>query len=190
MSIADSSEHAAADPQALSLFIQEFLCCVAYLIASFEGLSIMGEELTSPLPQSIPIGSQIIERHASIPLSFPAILRNPGLSDRYAYLHTSKPKSHSTPVVVKRNRRGENEGKRWIRRKENGPFNVIPQNDIARRNSTPALASSFSREPAHRRCYQERLCSPASSHSSDIPGTSTSISSSEHQGPHDTSTIP
>ncbi|KAJ7218116.1 hypothetical protein GGX14DRAFT_599781, partial [Mycena pura] len=58
-----------------------------------------------------------------IPLSFPAILRNPGLPSSYAYLTHSaeKPK----PVVSKKHktwRRDDNGGKRWIRRKENATF--------------------------------------------------------------------
>lgn len=55
-----------------------------------------------------------------IPLSFPALLRNPGLSDRYAHLQ-SQGKQHGPTIVKKtRNRSNENEGKRWIRRKDNG----------------------------------------------------------------------
>ncbi|KAF7361942.1 Pentatricopeptide repeat-containing protein [Mycena venus] len=61
---------------------------------------------------------------AAIPLSFPALLRNPGIASRYAYLSDSvseKPK----PIVPKKHktlRRDDNEGKRWIRRKENARF--------------------------------------------------------------------
>ena len=52
-----------------------------------------------------------------VPLSFPAILRNPKLTDRFAHLHVSPPQSHQ-PRVNKD--RPEPEGKRWVRRRENG----------------------------------------------------------------------
>ncbi|KAH9484991.1 hypothetical protein JR316_0001895 [Psilocybe cubensis] len=60
-------------------------------------------------------------------LSFPAILRNPGLSNRFAHLHgpsvtgnNAKQQANSR-VSVKKTRR-ENEGKRWVRRKDNSRF--------------------------------------------------------------------
>ncbi|KAG6902763.1 hypothetical protein C0995_011911 [Termitomyces sp. Mi166 len=56
------------------------------------------------------------------PMSFPAILRNPGLSGRFAHLQANT--SHPLPQVstaVKKLKR-EHEGKRWIRRKENERF--------------------------------------------------------------------
>lgn len=58
-------------------------------------------------------------------LSFPAILRNPGITSRFAHLTSetregqrSKP-SRSASASLKKHRR-ENDGKRWIRRKDNG----------------------------------------------------------------------
>ncbi|KAF8813938.1 hypothetical protein BYT27DRAFT_7239248 [Phlegmacium glaucopus] len=61
-------------------------------------------------------------------LSFPAILRNPGLTNRYAHLHDRKAqgdtyKSHpSHTTSIKKNRRDQNEGRRWVRRKDNAHF--------------------------------------------------------------------
>ncbi|TFK90035.1 hypothetical protein K466DRAFT_485508 [Polyporus arcularius HHB13444] len=56
-------------------------------------------------------------------MSFPAILRNPGLSDRFAHLRVRTQSSATpSPAAVKRNRRDEKEGKRWVRRKENARF--------------------------------------------------------------------
>lgn len=60
-----------------------------------------------------------------VPLSFPAFLRHPGLSSRYAHLqpptHEHLSRSSSTPAASKKAfRRDDNEGKRWLRRKENG----------------------------------------------------------------------
>ncbi|KAK0485722.1 hypothetical protein IW261DRAFT_1451667 [Armillaria novae-zelandiae] len=60
-----------------------------------------------------------------VPLSFPAILRNSGLRDRFAHLHASKPfppASHTTYPSKKARKRDDNDGKRWIKRKENAQF--------------------------------------------------------------------
>lgn len=53
-----------------------------------------------------------------IAMSFPAVLRGPG-GDRFAHLRADR-LGNSPPTVPKKNRRDEKEGKRWIRRKENG----------------------------------------------------------------------
>ena len=64
----------------------------------------------------------------SLPLlSFPAILRNPGITNRYAHLHETKSqdvtyRSHTTHTPINKNRRDQNEGKHWVRRKDNGQF--------------------------------------------------------------------
>ena len=55
-----------------------------------------------------------------VPLSFPAILRNPKLSDRFAHLQVlSQPEDPSHQGRTKKDR-PEPEGKRWVRRRENG----------------------------------------------------------------------
>ncbi|KAG5639103.1 hypothetical protein H0H81_006692 [Sphagnurus paluster] len=59
-----------------------------------------------------------------LPLSFPAILRNPGISDRFAHLQTSE-HSIAVPATIKKLKR-EHEGKRWIRRKDNARFTGNP----------------------------------------------------------------
>jgi hypothetical protein len=72
----------------------------------------------------------------SLPLlSFPAILRNPGITDRYAHLHDTRSqgntyKSHPTHTSINKNRRDQNEGKRWVRRKDNGQFIALNLNAI------------------------------------------------------------
>jgi hypothetical protein len=55
-------------------------------------------------------------------LSFPAILRNPGLSDRFAHLRVEEqiPPDQSTVKSRRAGFKRDNEGKRWIRRKDNG----------------------------------------------------------------------
>jgi len=57
-------------------------------------------------------------------LSFPAILRNPGLNHRFAHLNSKviggERKQQQTLKTTKKNHRDQNEGKRWIRRKDNG----------------------------------------------------------------------
>ncbi|KAG6920227.1 hypothetical protein DXG01_004996 [Tephrocybe rancida] len=60
------------------------------------------------------------------PLSFPAILRNPGISGRFAHLQTNPahPQPAASPAARKLNR--EHEGKRWIRRKDNARFTGNP----------------------------------------------------------------
>jgi len=59
-------------------------------------------------------------------MSFPAILRAPKLADRFAHLRlasvSDKPTSDAVSLVVKKNKREDREGKRWIRRKENCTF--------------------------------------------------------------------
>lgn len=56
----------------------------------------------------------------ALPLSFPAILRNAGLTERFSHLQTKQPTL--VPLSVKRLKREYNEGKRWVRRSDNGPF--------------------------------------------------------------------
>ncbi|KAF9528464.1 hypothetical protein CPB83DRAFT_311205 [Crepidotus variabilis] len=58
-------------------------------------------------------------------LSFPAILRNPGLTSRFAHLHSpsvSGDTATQTPVQTRKRLREQNEGKRWVRRKDNASF--------------------------------------------------------------------
>lgn len=69
-----------------------------------------------------------------IPMSFPAVLRAPKLADRFAHLRLASASDEPTPdaasLVVKKNKREDREGKRWIRRKENCTFrwlNAIAQ---------------------------------------------------------------
>ena len=61
-----------------------------------------------------------------ISMSFPAILRTPGLADRFVHLRltsaSDEPTSDATRLVVKKNKREDREGKRWIRRRENCTF--------------------------------------------------------------------
>ncbi|RPD57629.1 hypothetical protein L226DRAFT_532132 [Lentinus tigrinus ALCF2SS1-7] len=64
-----------------------------------------------------------VKASGPVPMSFPAILRTPGMSDRFAHLRVRTQSSAApTAVSAKRNRRDEKEGKRWIRRKENARF--------------------------------------------------------------------
>lgn len=59
-----------------------------------------------------------------VPLSFPAILRNPKLADRYAYLR-ERPVAVQPKTSLSKARRDEREGKRWIRRRENGALQYL-----------------------------------------------------------------
>src|SRR5258708_15184111 len=54
-----------------------------------------------------------------VPMSFPSILRNSGITGRYAHLVETR--SSTVPAQpTKVWRRNDNEGKRWVRRRENG----------------------------------------------------------------------
>ncbi|KZT10721.1 uncharacterized protein LAESUDRAFT_693025 [Laetiporus sulphureus 93-53] len=57
-------------------------------------------------------------------MSFPAILRSSGVGDRFAHLRVAAQKEAvaAAPVVPKKNKRDEKEGKRWVRRRENARF--------------------------------------------------------------------
>ncbi|KAJ7783074.1 hypothetical protein B0H16DRAFT_1403477 [Mycena metata] len=74
---------------------------------------------------SLAVGNtRSLDDPAPLPLSFPSILRNPGIASRLAYLSDSVQES-SKPIVPKKHKktsRTENEGSRWIRRKENARF--------------------------------------------------------------------
>ncbi|TFK53654.1 hypothetical protein OE88DRAFT_1696678 [Heliocybe sulcata] len=70
-------------------------------------------------------------------MSFPSILRNPGLADP----------GHATSPAVKRKSRDDKEGKRWIRRKENARFTGNPHIVLATRKDlslpTPYISPTF-----------------------------------------------
>lgn len=81
---------------------------------------------STPMDVDIPVASV---EDGPVPLSFPALLRNPGLSSRYAYLQPNREqlsRSDTAPAITKKvSRRDDNEGKRWLRRKENGALELI-----------------------------------------------------------------
>ncbi|PAV18746.1 hypothetical protein PNOK_0558900 [Pyrrhoderma noxium] len=74
-----------------------------------------------------------------VPMSFPAILRNSKLSDRYSYLRESetiiRDDTPSNNLVPKRKTREDKEGKRWVRRRENARFTGNPYVVFARPGS-------------------------------------------------------
>jgi hypothetical protein len=62
-----------------------------------------------------------MENTGPVPLSFPSILRHRGLTSRYAHLVDSTGPPAPAPTQAKKVwRRNDNEGKRWVRRRENG----------------------------------------------------------------------
>ncbi|KAG8213897.1 hypothetical protein J3R82DRAFT_10642 [Butyriboletus roseoflavus] len=62
-----------------------------------------------------------------VPLSFPALLRNPKLSNRFAHLHIpSQDSPHQSHQRRTNKDRLEPEGKRWVRRRENAKFTHNP----------------------------------------------------------------
>jgi hypothetical protein len=105
-----------------------------YLLASTTFASILFnmEGVTQDMPVShsppqeranqsaISVLSPSTEDKGPVPLSFPSILRNSGLTSRYAHL-VAPSGSPNVPVLPKKVlRRNDNEGKRWVRRRENG----------------------------------------------------------------------
>ena len=68
-----------------------------------------------------------------VPMSFPAFLRDSGIGDRFAHLRAGNSNNGSglaTGVsggiaVPKKSKRDEKDGKRWVRRKENGSFSIL-----------------------------------------------------------------
>ncbi|KAF8894118.1 hypothetical protein BD779DRAFT_1505361 [Infundibulicybe gibba] len=88
--------------------------------------------------------TDVVELASPPPLSFPAILRNPGLTNRFAHLHGQTP---AVPLQVKNLRREEKEGKRWIRRKDNARFTGNPHIVAATRKDfavpTPQTRPTF-----------------------------------------------
>lgn len=79
-----------------------------------------------PPDTALGTGDQPVTSTGPIPMSFPAVLRAPKLADRFAHLRLASASEESTSdlagLVVKKNKREDREGKRWIRRKENCMF--------------------------------------------------------------------
>ncbi|KAG1802839.1 uncharacterized protein HD556DRAFT_1429579 [Suillus plorans] len=100
---------------------------------------------TSTVPSTV-IPSLVLPDDGPVPLSFPAILRNPKLIDRYAHL-----REHSVAAPPKTSiskaRRDEHEGKRWIRRRENAKFtnnpHVVPPSRGDHAVPVPSRLSTF-----------------------------------------------
>ncbi|KAF5322605.1 hypothetical protein D9619_001342 [Psilocybe cf. subviscida] len=85
-------------------------------------------------------------------LSFPAILRNPGITGRFAHLHGtsgagSPLKQQQSPPPPKKRHRDQNEGKRWVRRKDNSRFvgnpHIVPASRRDFAIPQPATRSTF-----------------------------------------------
>lgn len=78
------------------------------------------QERANPSSISVLSPSTDSKDKGPVPMSFPSILRNSGLTSRYAHL--------VDPVQPKKVwRRNDNEGKRWVRRRENGASHLILQ---------------------------------------------------------------
>ncbi|KAF5380432.1 hypothetical protein D9615_004663 [Tricholomella constricta] len=79
------------------------------------------------------------------PLSFPALLRNPGISSRFSHLQETQ-QQQAVPAAIKKLKR-EHEGKRWIQRKDNARFTGNPHIVAATRRDyilpTPQARATF-----------------------------------------------
>ncbi|KAJ8588342.1 hypothetical protein M405DRAFT_260286 [Rhizopogon salebrosus TDB-379] len=94
----------------------------------------------SPQKSSVKTEAQALD-NGPVPLSFPAILRNSNLANRYAYLHERPATAHPKTSLSKA-RRDEHEGKRWIRRRENAKFAGNPHITLPSRGDHTVPAPS------------------------------------------------
>ena len=87
-------------------------------------MSTVSEATSRPIDPVAPTTGAPID---PVPLSFPAVLRNPGLNSRFAHLHCGgDSEGRPAPAPVSNPaRREDREGKRWVRRKENGALDRI-----------------------------------------------------------------
>lgn len=121
-------------------------------------------------------------------LSFPAILRNPGLTNRYAHLHGSTPtgipnNQSLARTSYKKNHKDQNEGKRWIRRKDNCQRSHLIDCSSPCHLIFP-VSSSIRRESTYRNCLQARLHHPTPSNAFYISRTSAILYSAQCQASH------
>ncbi|EIN11659.1 hypothetical protein PUNSTDRAFT_63118 [Punctularia strigosozonata HHB-11173 SS5] len=81
-----------------------------------------------------------------VPMSFPAILRNPGIADRYAHIRPASVHA-SVPPVTRKLRADTKEGKRWVRRSENARFvgnpHIVPATRKDYSLTLPDVRSTF-----------------------------------------------
>jgi hypothetical protein len=97
------------------------------------------QERANPSTISVLSPSTESKDKGPVPMSFPCVLRNSGLSSRYA--HLVDPVGPVQPKKVWR--RNDNEGKRWVRRRENGASHLIPCIQL----SLPSPASEPNQTP-------------------------------------------
>lgn len=71
-------------------------------------------------PNIAPSTSPSVAGINPVPMSFPAFLRNPSLSGRLAHLREETTQVSHSVHLKKRRTRDDRDGKRWIRRQENG----------------------------------------------------------------------
>lgn len=109
-------------------------------------------EIAIPLPLDNVVEPAYVS--APIPMSFPAVLRNPKLTDRFAHLRISASGTRDiTPVQPKKNSREDREGKRWVRRRENGWYIELTIYMLL----ITVLCSPLCWKSAHRRSVQGRF---------------------------------
>lgn len=96
-----------------------------------------------------PSSLQPVKDTGPVPLSFPSILRNLGIISRYAHLGETTGPSAPAPVQAKKVwRRNDNEGKRWVRRRENAHFTDNPHVAApSRRDLEPPLPTLLTTFP-------------------------------------------
>lgn len=104
-----------------------------------------------------------------VPMSFPAILRNAKLADRFAHLRESSvadDRGTQQLIPSKKRSRDEKEGKRWVRRRENARFTNNP-------HVVPASSQDVQiNPPSIRRTFVSRVRSPYPKRADDAPSRS------------------
>ena len=129
--------------------------------------------------------SQPMEDTGPVPLSFPSILRHPGLTSCYAHLinPTGPP---APPAQAKKVwRRNDNEGKRWVRRRENGTSRqtILFEFVLLNTTTTPCVQLASRTTHTSRRRQSAILSLPCPSFRQHFPSPSRRISRAVRRSP-------
>ncbi|KAH9979055.1 hypothetical protein BGW80DRAFT_1532711 [Lactifluus volemus] len=103
-----------------------------------------------PQEEATPETIAVVKDQGPVALSFPSILRNPGLTSRFAHLVEPTQLSPDPSSVQSKKvwRRNDNEGKRWVRRRENARFTHNPHIATpSKRDLNPSVPSQHATFP-------------------------------------------
>ena len=130
---------------------------------------------------------QPMEDTGPVPLSFPSILRHPGLTSRYAHLVNSTGPLVPPPGQTKKVwRRNDNEGKRWVRRRENGTSRQTIRFEFFLPNNNDICAySSLHGQPTHRGAVKARSRASLASPPDNVSHPSPTVSPTQRASPRE-----